>query len=240
MDIGFGDAVLIFGGLLTVVAALSGVMKGTVLSASVLSVALGILLAAVGVVDIDPPIGVDRRAGRAGADPHPLLRRDVRRARVAAQALEPGGAGAGDRDADHDGAARPGGKGALSRAELGGGAAAGGGALADRSRRHLRRRHLADRAGVGASHAQPRVRPQRRSRPARSSSSSSFSPAPVETRAAKRRSWSARRSSAPPSASASARSAAACTTTCPAAASPLATRASTRSALPSLPLASPT
>jgi NhaP-type Na+/H+ or K+/H+ antiporter len=54
MDIGFGDAVLIFGGLLTAVAALSGVMKGTVLSASVLSVALGVLLAAVGVVDIDP------------------------------------------------------------------------------------------------------------------------------------------------------------------------------------------
>jgi NhaP-type Na+/H+ or K+/H+ antiporter len=53
MDLGFGDAVLIFGGLLTVVAALSGVMRGTVLSASVLSVALGIFLAAVGVVDVD-------------------------------------------------------------------------------------------------------------------------------------------------------------------------------------------
>src|SRR5215467_1811069 len=54
MGIGFGDAVLIFGGLLAAVAALSGVMKGTVLSASVLSVALGALLAAVGVVDIEP------------------------------------------------------------------------------------------------------------------------------------------------------------------------------------------
>jgi len=53
MDIGFGDAILIFGGLLTLVAALSGVMKGTVLSASVLSVALGIVLAAAGVVDVD-------------------------------------------------------------------------------------------------------------------------------------------------------------------------------------------
>ncbi|HEY7951142.1 MAG TPA: sodium:proton antiporter [Solirubrobacterales bacterium] len=53
MDLGFGDAVLIFGGLLTVVAALSGVMRGTVLSASVLSVGLGIFLAAVGVVDVD-------------------------------------------------------------------------------------------------------------------------------------------------------------------------------------------
>jgi NhaP-type Na+/H+ or K+/H+ antiporter len=53
MDLGFGDAVLIFGGLLTVVAALSGVMRGTVLSASVLSVAAGTLLAAVGIVDVD-------------------------------------------------------------------------------------------------------------------------------------------------------------------------------------------
>lgn len=53
MNLGFGEAVLIFGGLLTVVAALSGVMRGTVLSASVLSVALGILLAAVGVVEVD-------------------------------------------------------------------------------------------------------------------------------------------------------------------------------------------
>jgi sodium/hydrogen antiporter len=53
MGIGFGDAVLIFGGLLTVVAALSGVMRGTVLSASVLSVALGIALAATDVVNVD-------------------------------------------------------------------------------------------------------------------------------------------------------------------------------------------
>jgi len=53
MDIGFGDAILLFGALLTVVAALSGLMRGTVLSASVLSVALGILLAAVGAVSVD-------------------------------------------------------------------------------------------------------------------------------------------------------------------------------------------
>jgi NhaP-type Na+/H+ or K+/H+ antiporter len=53
VNIGFGDGVLIFGGLLTVVAALSGVMRGTVLSASVLSVALGIGLAALGVVDVE-------------------------------------------------------------------------------------------------------------------------------------------------------------------------------------------
>ncbi len=53
MDIGFGDAVLLFGGLLAVVAALSGLMRGTVLSASVLSVALGIALAATGVVEVE-------------------------------------------------------------------------------------------------------------------------------------------------------------------------------------------
>ena len=54
MDLSFGAALLIFGALLTVVAALSGVMRGTVLSASVLSVGLGIVLAAVGVVPVDP------------------------------------------------------------------------------------------------------------------------------------------------------------------------------------------
>jgi NhaP-type Na+/H+ or K+/H+ antiporter len=54
VDIGFGEAVLLFGGLLAVVAALSGVMRGTVLSASVLSVAFGIVLAAAGVVDVEP------------------------------------------------------------------------------------------------------------------------------------------------------------------------------------------
>jgi sodium/hydrogen antiporter len=54
VDIGFGEAVLLFGGLLAVVAALSGLMRGTVLSASVLSVALGTALAAFGVVDVDP------------------------------------------------------------------------------------------------------------------------------------------------------------------------------------------
>jgi NhaP-type Na+/H+ or K+/H+ antiporter len=53
MDIGFSEALLVFGGLLAVVAALSGLMKGTVLSASVLSVALGIGLAATGLVHVD-------------------------------------------------------------------------------------------------------------------------------------------------------------------------------------------
>jgi sodium/hydrogen antiporter len=52
MDIGFGSALLLLGALLAVTAALSGVMKGTVLSASVLSVALGILLGATDVVTV--------------------------------------------------------------------------------------------------------------------------------------------------------------------------------------------
>ena len=53
MDISFAEALLLFGGLLAVVAAFSGVMKGTVLSASVLSVALGFGLAVAGVVHVD-------------------------------------------------------------------------------------------------------------------------------------------------------------------------------------------
>ncbi len=54
MSLDFGEAVLVFGTLLAVVAALSGVMKGTVLSASVLSVVLGFALAVAGVVSVDP------------------------------------------------------------------------------------------------------------------------------------------------------------------------------------------
>ncbi|HEX5526230.1 MAG TPA: cation:proton antiporter [Solirubrobacterales bacterium] len=53
MSLDFGQALLVFGALLAVVAALSGVMKGTVLSASVLSVVLGFALAVAGVVEID-------------------------------------------------------------------------------------------------------------------------------------------------------------------------------------------
>jgi sodium/hydrogen antiporter len=52
MAIGFGDALLIFGVLLAVAAALSGLMHGTVLSISVLAVALGIVLAEAGVVTV--------------------------------------------------------------------------------------------------------------------------------------------------------------------------------------------
>jgi sodium/hydrogen antiporter len=53
MEIGFGDALLIVGGLLAVGAALSGVMRGTALSISVLSVSLGIVLAATDVVSVN-------------------------------------------------------------------------------------------------------------------------------------------------------------------------------------------
>jgi NhaP-type Na+/H+ or K+/H+ antiporter len=53
MDLAFGEALLIFGLLLAVTAALSGLIRGTVLSASVLSIALGILLAELGVVTVD-------------------------------------------------------------------------------------------------------------------------------------------------------------------------------------------
>jgi NhaP-type Na+/H+ or K+/H+ antiporter len=53
VDISFAQALLLFGGLLAVVAALSGLIKGTALSASVLSVTLGIVLAATGVVHVD-------------------------------------------------------------------------------------------------------------------------------------------------------------------------------------------
>lgn len=53
MDIGFGSAILLFGGLLAVAAAFSGVMRGTALSISVLSVTLGIALGEADVVSVD-------------------------------------------------------------------------------------------------------------------------------------------------------------------------------------------
>ena len=53
MDIGFGEALLIVGALLALTAALSGLMRGTVLSASVLSVALGVVLAELDVISVD-------------------------------------------------------------------------------------------------------------------------------------------------------------------------------------------
>ena len=53
MELGFGAALLIAGSLLAVAAALSGVMRGTILSISVLSVTAGIVLAATDVIAID-------------------------------------------------------------------------------------------------------------------------------------------------------------------------------------------
>lgn len=54
MDIGFAEALLIVGGLLLTAAALSGWLRGVVLSISVLSVSAGLILAWTGVVDVDP------------------------------------------------------------------------------------------------------------------------------------------------------------------------------------------
>jgi sodium/hydrogen antiporter len=54
MDISFGEGLLIFGALLTIAAALSGWMQGTVLSISVLAVALGAGLAEAEVISVVP------------------------------------------------------------------------------------------------------------------------------------------------------------------------------------------
>src|SRR3954447_18206200 len=53
MDVGFGEALLYSGALLALAAALSGVMRGTVLSISVLSVAAGLILAEAGAIHIE-------------------------------------------------------------------------------------------------------------------------------------------------------------------------------------------
>lgn len=53
MELGFEESILVIGILLAVAGALSGVMHGTVLSISVLSVLLGIVLAAFDVVTVD-------------------------------------------------------------------------------------------------------------------------------------------------------------------------------------------
>jgi sodium/hydrogen antiporter len=54
MDIGFGEALLLFGLLLAAAAAVSGLMRGTVLSISVLAVSAGIALALLDVVAVSP------------------------------------------------------------------------------------------------------------------------------------------------------------------------------------------
>ena len=59
MDVGFGEALLYSGALLAVAAALSGLMRGTVLSISVLSVAAGLILAEADAIHVD---GSDTRS----------------------------------------------------------------------------------------------------------------------------------------------------------------------------------
>ena len=54
MEIGFAETLLVVGLLLAVAAALSGLMRGTVLSISVLAVAAGVALAIADVVEVDP------------------------------------------------------------------------------------------------------------------------------------------------------------------------------------------
>ncbi len=53
MDVGFGEALLYAGALLAIAASLSGLMRGTVLSISVLSVAAGLILAAAGAIHVE-------------------------------------------------------------------------------------------------------------------------------------------------------------------------------------------
>jgi NhaP-type Na+/H+ or K+/H+ antiporter len=53
MDVGFGEALLYAGALLAAAAALSGAMRGTVLSISVLSVGAGLVLALTGAIDVE-------------------------------------------------------------------------------------------------------------------------------------------------------------------------------------------
>jgi sodium/hydrogen antiporter len=53
MEISFGEALLYSGALLAAAAALSGLMRGTVLSISVLSVAAGVALALTGAIEVD-------------------------------------------------------------------------------------------------------------------------------------------------------------------------------------------
>jgi sodium/hydrogen antiporter len=53
MDVGFGEALLYSGALLALAAALSGLMRGTLLSITVLSVAAGLVLAEAGAIHVD-------------------------------------------------------------------------------------------------------------------------------------------------------------------------------------------
>jgi sodium/hydrogen antiporter len=54
MALGFGTALLLVGAILVVAALLSGLMRGTVLSISILAVSLGLILGGTGVIDVSP------------------------------------------------------------------------------------------------------------------------------------------------------------------------------------------
>src|SRR3954447_11957526 len=54
MNLSFSEAVLVLGLLLAVIAAFSGWLRASILSASVLSVSAGLLLGGLGLVDVDP------------------------------------------------------------------------------------------------------------------------------------------------------------------------------------------
>ena len=131
MDLSFGEALLIFGSLLAVVAALSGLMRGTVLSASVLSIALGIVLAELDLVSVD--VGDEGIVELIELALILTLVSDglLGRSRAARPPLGTPRAGAGRGDADHLaplGARR---EAAVRRAQLGGVVPARRGALRD-------------------------------------------------------------------------------------------------------------
>ena len=192
MDVGFGTALLFAGGLLAIAAALSGLMRGTVLSISVLSVAAGLILAEAGTIHVDATDSAVVHLFLLALIVTLLLGRPLRRARAARRSLGPGGAGAGDRDAADARAARGRRQAALLRAELGGGVPARRRPLGDRPGGDLGGGDLAAGARGGSARAQSRVGPQRRASPCRSSSSSSSSPRRAATPGPRRRSCSGR------------------------------------------------
>ena len=156
MELGFGAALLIIGSLLAVAAALSGVMRGTILSISVLSVTAGIALAATDVIAIDfDDAGVVELIELA------LVLTLIADGLVVDRSSSPatGGRRRGrcDRDADHPGAAGARREAPVRRPELGGGVPARRGALADRPGGHLDGGHGAAGPSADPSHAQPRV-----------------------------------------------------------------------------------
>ena len=197
MDLSFGEALLIFGSLLAVVAALSGLIRGTVLSASVLSIVLGIVLAELDVVSVDvgdagvvelielaliltlisDGLLVDRELlGRHWGPPA--------RALVIAMPITLGLLALGAKLLFPD-------------LELGRGVPARRGPLRHRPGGHLLGRHLAGACRRRSATRSISSRGSTTGSRCRSSSSSWSSPRPAATPAARASSWSARRPSAP-------------------------------------------